>query len=116
MNPYDYHDRKIVLQIQAAEILERFGIPTFASTLRIDRGRMGPQTREALAIAEVIFKQWHCPDTREAMIACIEDVVHSCNAVGVLYPGNFIERRVQLITGDFVPIRQSAPLFERVTP
>jgi hypothetical protein len=113
MNPYDYHDRIVLLQHQAAMIREHAGVPTFASTLKIDRARMGAQTREAMAIAEVIFRQWHCPDTREAMIECVEEVLKSCNAVGVLYPARVLERRDLLRAGDLVLERRSAPLFER---
>ncbi len=114
MNPYDYHDRILLLRTQAATIFEHYGIPTFTSTLKIDRARMWDKTLEALAIGEVAFRDWGRPDTRERILGCLDEVIHTCNVLAIPFPAVFLLRRKQLNDGDFVPERRSAPLFEVV--
>jgi len=108
MNPYDYHDRMLLLRTQQAEVRERYGLPTFASTLKIPRARLWDQTLEALAIAEVIFHDWKCPEGREHMMACLDSVINTCNELGIPFPAVFLLRRRELKDGEFVSERTSA--------
>jgi len=112
VNPYDYHDRVLLLRTQAATIFEHFGIPTFASTLKIERARMWDATLEAMAIAESQFKDWGRPDTRERILGCLNEVIHTCNVLAIPFPAVFLLRRKQLKDGEFAIERKSAPLFE----
>ena len=112
MNPYDYIDRMRLLHTQQAKIRERFGLPTLNSTLKIDGARMIDQTLEARAIAEVKFQDWKCPDTREKLLDCLSEILNECNALSIPFPAIFLLRQRQLLDGDFLPERRTAPLFD----